>query len=251
MTQYVSLDGVVQAPGHPGEDGEGGFEKGGWTGPFMDDHREHIVEEFRAAGALLMGRVTYEIFASVWPEVPEEDEIARALNGLPKYVASTTLGEAEWRGTTVLKGDVAEEVAELKGQEGGDVLVLGSSGLAQTLIRHDLIDEYRLSLHPVVLGAGKRLFREDGPATPLRLEDARTTGSGLVILTYRPAAGRPSAGGPHEGRVLATQPPERALGTENLNDARSASDRAGESNLGKVSGFGGSVVDSGSPRTTM
>ena len=160
MTEYVSLDGVVQAPGHPGEDGEGGFEKGGWTGPFMDDHREHIVEEFRAAGALLMGRVTYEIFASVWPEVPEEDEIARALNGLPKYVASTTLGEAEWRGTTVLKGDVAEEVAELKGQEGGEVLVLGSSGLAQTLIRHDLIDEYRLWLHPVVLGSRRARGRK-------------------------------------------------------------------------------------------
>ncbi len=117
----------------------------------------------------------------------EEDDIARALNSLPKYVASTTLDEAEWDGTTLIKSDVAEEVARLKEQPGRDILVVGSSGLAQTLMQHDLVDEYRLWLHPIVLGSGKRLFREGGPTTTLRLVDTKMTSSGLVILTYEPA----------------------------------------------------------------
>jgi dihydrofolate reductase len=112
---YVSLDGVIQAPGHSGEDPEGGFEHGGWTGPFMAEHRRYLSEEFQAAGAFLLGRVTYEIFAAYWPTVTdEENDIARALNSLPKYVASTTLNEAEWDGTVVIKSDVAKEVAKLK-----------------------------------------------------------------------------------------------------------------------------------------
>ena len=187
VVEYVSLDGVIQAPGHSGEDLEGGFEHGGWTGPFMDDHRRYLSEEFQAAGAFLLGRLTYEIFAAYWPTVTdEEDEIARALNSFPKYVASTTWKEAEWDGTAVIKSDVAQEVGKLKGQPGRDVLVVGSSGLAQTLMQHDLVDEYRLWLHPVVLGSGKRLFREGSPKTTLRLVDTRTTSSGLVILTYEP-----------------------------------------------------------------
>ncbi len=117
----------------------------------------------------------------------EEDDIARALNSLPKYVASTTLDEAEWEGTVVIKSDVAEEVARLKEQPGRDILVVGSSGLAQTLMHNDLVDEYRLWLHPVVLGCRKRLFREGGPTTTLRLVDTKTTSSGLVILIHRPA----------------------------------------------------------------
>ncbi len=188
VVEYVSLDGVIQAPGYPGEDPEGGFDRGGWTGPFMDDHRRYLREEFQAAGAVVLGRVTYQIFAGYWPTVTdEEDEIARALNGLPKYVASTTLDEAEWEGTVVIKSDVAEEVAKLKEQPGRDILVVGSSGLAQTLMQHNLVDEYRLWLHPIVLGSGKRLFREGGPTTTLRLVDTKTTSSGLVILIYRPA----------------------------------------------------------------
>ena len=187
VVEYVSLDGVIQAPGHPGEDPEGGFEHGGWTGPFMADHRRYLSEAFPAAGAFLLGRLTYEIFAAYWPTVTDgEDEIARALNSLPKYVASTTLNEAKWDGTTLIKGDVAEEVARLKEQPGRDILVVGSSGLAQTLMHHDLIDEYQLWLHPIVLGNGKRLFREDSPTTALRLVDSRIAGSGLVILTYEP-----------------------------------------------------------------
>lgn len=189
VVEYVSVDGVIQAPGHPGEDPEGGFEHGGWTSPFMDDHRRYLSEEFQAAGAVLLGRVTYQIFAAYWPTVTdEEDEIARALNSLPKYVASTTLEEVQWDGTEVIKSDVAEEVAKLKEQPGRDILVVGSSGLAQTLMQHDLVDEYRLWVHPIVLGSGKRLFREGVPATTLRLVDTRTTSSGLVILTYRSAA---------------------------------------------------------------
>ena len=188
VVEYVSVDGVIQAPGHAGEDPEGGFEHGGWTGPFMAEHRKYLSEEFQAAGAFLLGRLTYEIFAEYWPTVTdEEDDIARALNSLPKYVASTTLNEAEWDGTTLIKSDVAEEVARLKEQPGKDILVVGSCGLAQTLMHHDLVDEYRLWLHPVVLGSGKRLFREGGPTTTLRLVDTKTTSSGLVILTYEPS----------------------------------------------------------------
>ncbi len=188
IVEYVSVDGVIQAPGHSGEDSEGGFDHGGWTGPFMDDHRRYLSEEFRAAGAFLLGRVTYEIFAAYWPTVTdEEDDIARSLNSLPKYVASTTLNDAEWDGTTLIRSDVAKEVAKLKEQPGRDILVVGSSGLVQTLTQHDLVDEYRLWLHPIVLGSGKRLFREDGPTTTLRLVDSRTASSGLVILTYEPA----------------------------------------------------------------
>jgi dihydrofolate reductase len=183
--EYISLDGVIQAPGHATEDSEEGFAYGGWTGPFMAEHRRYISELFRGAGAFLFGRVTYEIFAAYWPTVTDKnDDIARALNSLPKYVASSTLGQPEWRETTVIPSDVVGDVARLKQQAGGPVLVIGSSNLAQTLMRHNIIDEYQLWLHPVVLGSGKRLFREGGAMTTLRLVDSRTTGSGLVILTY-------------------------------------------------------------------
>ena len=183
--EYLSLDGVVQAPGHRGEDTEGGFAHGGWTGPFMADHRRYISELFRGAVAFLLGRTTYEIFAAYWPTVTDEgDEIARALNTLPKYVASTTLGDPEWKETTVIRGDVVGEVTKLKERASRPVVVIGSSDLAQTLMRHNVIDEYQLWLHPVVLGSGKRLFRDGASTTTLRLIDSRTTGSGLVILTY-------------------------------------------------------------------
>ena len=188
VVEYLSLDGVIQAPGHPGEDRDGGFAHGGWTGGFMADHRRYNSQLFPAAGAFLLGRRTYEIFAAYWPTVTgEEDQIARALNSRPKYVVSTTLREAAWPGTTVLSGDVAEQVAKLKEEPGGPVLVIGSSQLARALLAHDLVDEYQLWLHPVVLGSGKRLFGRDGGRVDLRLVDSTTTGSGLVILTYRPA----------------------------------------------------------------
>jgi dihydrofolate reductase len=186
VVEYASLDGVVQAPGHAGEDVADGFAKGGWTGPFMPDHRRYNTELYQAAGAFLLGRLTYQIFAGYWPTVTDEDdEIARALNGLPKYVASTTLDGVAWQPTTVLTGDLAGEVTKLKAAPGRPILVVGSAGLAQTLMRHGLVDEYQLWLHPVVLGGGKRLFRDGGPPATLRLVDSRTTTSGLVILTYQ------------------------------------------------------------------
>jgi dihydrofolate reductase len=189
VVEYVSLDGVIQAPGHASEDGDGGFAHGGWTGRFMADHRRHNSQLFPAAGAFLLGRRTYEIFAGYWPTVTDEtDEIAHALNSRPKYVVSTTLREAAWPGTRVLAGDVAGQVAKLKREPGGPVLVLGSSTLVPTLLANDLIDEYQLWLHPVVLGSGKRLFEgSDGDRVDLRLVDSTTTGDGLVILTYRRA----------------------------------------------------------------
>jgi len=189
VVEYVSLDGVIQAPGHAGEDQDGGFAHGGWTGGFMADHGRRNSQLFPTAGAFLLGRRTYEIFAAYWPTVTDErDQIARALNSRPKYVVSSTLREAAWPGTTVLGGDVARQVAELKKEPGGPVLVLGSSRLVPALLAHGLVDEYQLWLHPVVLGGGKRMFGDShGNRVDLLLVDSTTTGSGLVILTYQPA----------------------------------------------------------------
>jgi dihydrofolate reductase len=187
VLEYVSLDGVIQAPGHAGEDSAGGFEHGGWTAPFMSDHRRFVAESFYAAEAFLLGRLTYEIFAEYWPTVTDAgDEIAQALNTRPKYVASTSLTDPTWDGTTVLGAEVGAEVAELKAQPGRELLVVGSAELAQTLMEHGLVDEYRLMVHPIVLGGGKKLFRDGATATPMHLVDVKASTSGLVLLTYRP-----------------------------------------------------------------
>ena len=190
MVEYVSLDGVIQAPGHVGEDRDGGFAHGGWsssTAEFMADHRRYNSQLFPTAGAFLLGRRTYEIFAGYWPTVTDQrDQIAHALNSRPKYVVSATLREAAWPGTSVINGDVAGQVAKLKQEPGGPILVLGSATLVHALLAHDLVDEYQLWLHPVVLGRGKRLFG-DGNRVDLRLVDSMTTGGGLVILTYQRA----------------------------------------------------------------
>jgi dihydrofolate reductase len=185
--EYVSLDGVIQAPGHAGEDPAGGFAHGGWTGPYMADHGRYNSELYQTVGAFLLGRLTYEIFAAAWPAVTDEhNQIARALNTLPKYVATTTLRpeQATWAGTTILKGDPATEVARLKEQPGRPILLVGSARLAQTLQRHDLVDEYRLWLHPVMLGGGKRLFADGAAPATFRLVDGMTTSGGLALLTY-------------------------------------------------------------------
>jgi dihydrofolate reductase len=198
LSEYVSLDGVVQAPGHQDEDPEGGFAHGGWTSSLMHEHSRYNSEAFQTVGAFLLGRRTYEIFAAYWPTVRDEnDEIARALNRLPKYVASRTLADPAWEGTTVVR-DVPREVAELKERPGKPIFVLGSADLAQTLIEHQLVDEYHLWLHPVVIGDGKRLFRETAPRLDLRLIDARVSHNGLVILTYGSAADRRKAAGKSE-----------------------------------------------------
>ena len=156
---FLTVDGVMQAPGGPDEDREGGFNHGGWSVNYWDDVMgQIIVESTLQAGALLLGRKTYDIFAAHWPLVSGDDPVAAKLNSMPKYVASRTLDEVTWNNSTLIRGDVAEAVAELKGQPGGEIQVTGSGDLIQTLIEHDLVDEYRLWVFPVVLGEGKRLF---------------------------------------------------------------------------------------------
>jgi dihydrofolate reductase len=187
---FLTLDGVMQAPGDSQEDAEGGFEHGGWQMPLFDDDAGRIIsEQIAATDALLLGRVTYRIFAAYWPNAPEDDPIAKRFNSIPKYVWSTTLDRVKWNNSRLMKGDLVEEVTKLKQQPGSGVLsVTGSGKLAQSLMRHNLVDEYILWIHPLVLGSGKRLF--EGGVGPLRLKliGTQTTGSGIVILTYRPVA---------------------------------------------------------------
>ncbi|MEO3751626.1 dihydrofolate reductase family protein [Streptomyces sp. B6B3] len=194
-TMFLSLDGVVQGPGAPDEDPRGGFTQGGWVFPHADeDFGELVAGWFAAADAFLLGRRTYEIFAGYWPRVTDPaDPIAGRLNALPKYVASHTLREAEWAGSTVLSGDLAAEVAALRQRPGGELQIHGSSELVRSLMAHDLIDEYRLLFFPVVLGNGRRLFTEGSTPTALRLTGTATTASGVVLHTYE-AAGRPTYG---------------------------------------------------------
>ena len=187
VSEFVSLDGVMQAPGGADEDTEGGFRHGGWQMGYFDDvDGERIGASMAQTGAFLLGRRTYEIFASYWPTQSDDDPFAKILNGLPKYVASTTLGEPlAWQNSTLLQGDVAKAVAELKEGEGGNIVVLGSGGLVQTLYENDLVDEYALMIHPIVLGSGKKLFREV-PRKPLKLADSVTTSTGVLMATYVP-----------------------------------------------------------------
>jgi len=189
VSEFLSLDGVMQAPGDTDEDRSEGFEHGGWQMPYFDEAAGNAISEgMTTAGGFVLGRRTYELFAGFWPSQPDDDPIAATLNSLPKYVASTTLQEPlEWHNATPLKGDVAEAVATLKRQPGKDLHVIGSGELAQTLMRHNLVDEYRLMLHPLILGSGKRLFRDGNSRTALRLVDSTTSSTGVLILTYRPA----------------------------------------------------------------
>jgi dihydrofolate reductase len=186
---FLTLDGVMQAPGGPDEDTDGGFAHGGWSFPYGDeDSGRAVTGWFDHASAFLLGRKTYEIFSGYWPRVTDPDNpIASKLNALPKYVASTTLASADWQNSSILAGDVAAEVAKLKEQPGDELQVHGSGGLAQTLIDRDLIDEYRLLVFPVHLGSGKKLFRDGAKAAALRLTGTTTTGAGVVIATYQPA----------------------------------------------------------------
>lgn len=192
---FLSLDGVMQGPGGPDEDREGGFDLGGWLVPYADeDMGQFMVESIKSTDAFLLGRKTYEIFAAHWPLVTDEnDPIATALNSKPKYVASRTLDKVEWNNSTLLQGDVAKAVAELKRQPGGNLQVQGSGELNQTLMRNGLVDEYRLLVYPVVLGKGKRLFREGNVPSALRLVDTKTTSTGVSIHTYE-TAGKPEFG---------------------------------------------------------
>src|SRR2546427_3286544 len=185
----LTLDGVMQAPGRPDEDPRGGFEHGGWAMPYAT---MEAAEESKAySGALLLGRRTYEDFYTVWPN-RTDNPFTEVLNNTQKYVASTTLEEPlPWSNSTLLKGDAAEAVARLKEEQGKDFVVLGSGELVQSLMRRNLVDEYVLLIHPLVLGPGRRLFT-NGSSFALRLVDTKTTATGVVIATYRPA--EPTAG---------------------------------------------------------
>ncbi len=186
---FLTLDGVLQAPGGPDEDRDGGFEHGGWSFPYGDeDFGVAVTGWFAHADAFLLGRKTYEIFAGHWPKVTDADDpIASKLNALPKYVASATLKSVDWQNSSLISGDVAAEVARLKQQPGVELQVHGSGDLAHTLIEHDLIDEYRLLIFPLHLGSGKKLFTDGAKAAGLRLLSSSTTSTGVVIASYEPA----------------------------------------------------------------
>jgi dihydrofolate reductase len=188
VIEFLSLDGVMQAPGDPEEDTEGGFRHGGWQRPFFDDVLGAAAAEGMAAtDTYLFGRKTYEKMAAYWPTAPEDDPYAKHLNSTPKYVASRTLKDVDWQNSTLIEGDVVEEVSKLKDRPGGNIAVLGSGELVQTLITHDLVDEFFLAVFPIVLGSGKRLFREADEVRRLSLVDSKITGTGGLVLTYRPA----------------------------------------------------------------
>jgi len=185
----LTLDGVMQAPARPDEDTRGGFEHGGWAIPYADSVMGTVSAESGASsGALLLGRRTYEDFYGVWPKRTDDNPFTAVLNNTQKYVASTTLKEPlSWMNSTLLKGDAAEAVSRLKAQMTKDVVVLGSGALLQTLMRHNLVDEYILLIHPLVLGSGRRLFTDGSAAATLRLVESKATTTGVLIATYRAA----------------------------------------------------------------
>jgi dihydrofolate reductase len=194
LTTFLTLDGVMQAPGGPPEDTHGGFTHGGWLVPYFDPELGKFMSAvIERAAAFLLGRGTYQIFAGHWPRVTDpQDRIASRLNQLPKHVASKTLAEVEWHNSSLVR-DVVPEVTALKGRYQGELQVHGSAGLAQTLLEHDLVDEYHLIFFPILLGSGKRLFGSGTVPAALELQSSRTTDKGVVISSYR-RAGRPNYG---------------------------------------------------------
>ena len=188
VTTFLSVDGVYQGPGASSEDRSGGFERGGWLVPHFDEATGAFIDSvFDDVDAFLLGRRTYDIFAASWPNATDPDDlVANKLNTLPKYVASTTLKDPEWANTSVLEGDVASAVRELKARDGRELQVHGSGQLVRFLLEHDLVDCLNLIVFPVIVGAGRRLFPEGGPATGLALDESRTTPSGVMISVYRP-----------------------------------------------------------------
>jgi dihydrofolate reductase len=193
ITMNVSVDGVMQGLGGPDEDRRGGFERGGWAPPFVDtESGDYLNEIYQRAAAFLFGRRTYEIFAGSWGAIPEmsASPIGAALNNRPKYVVSTSLTDPQWAGTSVLSGDLAAAVDDLRTHQDGELLVPGSGVLVRWLLASDLVDQLDLVTYPVVVGQGTRLFPETGPDMALELVESRSTPSGVTIQTYRPA-GRP------------------------------------------------------------
>ena len=192
-TTNVSVDGVMQGLGGSGEDRRGGFERGGWAPPLVDTETgDYLDQVYGGAAAFLFGRRTYEIFAGSWGAMVDmaKRPIGVALNSRPKYVVSTSLTDPQWAGTSVLTGDIAAAVHDLKAQEDGDLLVPGSGALVRWLLANDLVDQFDLLIYPLVVGQGTRLFPDSGPDAALDLVNSRTTSGGITIQTYRPA-GRP------------------------------------------------------------
>jgi dihydrofolate reductase len=193
-TMFLTIDGVYQGPGAPHEDRDGGFEHGGWVVPYLDDDMIRIINDsFPRADAFLLGRRTYEIFASHWPRVTDEaDPVASALNRLPKYVASRTLTRADWKGTTIVR-DALQAMADVKRRHAREIQIHGSGALVRALLATDLVDELTLWHYPVVLGSGKRLFGPEVTPTAFELVDTARTGKGVVVSRYR-RVGKPTYG---------------------------------------------------------
>jgi dihydrofolate reductase len=183
VTEFVSLDGVMEDPG-----GAEGYEHGGWSFQFTTpESMKFKLDELMATDAMLLGRVTYEGFAKAWPTITDDAGFADRMNSLPKYVVSTTLENAEWNNSTIISGDVAGAVAKLKAEDGGDIMVAGSQQLVRTLLDHGLVDEIRLMVSPVILGSGKRVFDGVSGKQVLELAETIETSTGNLVLTYRPA----------------------------------------------------------------
>ena len=188
VTTFTTLDGVMQAPGGPEEDPDGGFEHGGWSVGYWDERMGELALEIHlAAGAVLFGRKTYEILGSHWPRVGDDDPMAAKLNAVPKHVASRTLDTLEWANSSLLEGDVPDAVRRLEAEDGDPLLVIGSSGLVQTLIEHDLVDTFIVWTFPVVLGEGKRLFGDGAIPAGLELTGIETSTTGVTVATYERA----------------------------------------------------------------
>jgi dihydrofolate reductase len=186
VNTFVTLDGVMQAPGGPEEDSDGGFTSGGWSVNYWDDMMSQIMGESMAKPFdLLLGRKTYEIFASYWPFAKDEPG-ADQLNNAKKYVASKTLNKVDWNNSTLLKGDVVQELRKLKAQDGPELQVHGSSNFIQTLLKHNLIDEFRIWIFPVVIGNGKRLFDQGTTPTGLKLIESKIASTGVILAIYEP-----------------------------------------------------------------
>ena len=182
VSEFLTLDGVMEDPG-----GAEDFEYGGWSLRFFnEEYLKFKYEELFSSGALLLGRVTYEIFADAWPSRTHTEGFADCMNSMPKFVVSNTLGKLGWKNSQLIKGDIVKQVKDLKQQDGKDILVPGSGQLVRTLMQHNLVDEYRLMIHPIVIGTGKRLFNGENGMKELRLKGTRTFQSGIVVFIYSP-----------------------------------------------------------------